>query len=165
MLRAPGATNGSPSSSASSAPGTPSGRYVAQACGSILDSTTNLEWYVGPDKDTSWDDAVSWATSLSTCGTGWRMPTADELKALYDAKQTAGTGYFRDGQHYPAKLDPAFGGIGGGSWVWTGKTQGTQAVGYNFFTNGPAPMAKDGAAPGGLPRFTTRAFAVRGTPP
>jgi serine/threonine-protein kinase len=139
------------------------GRYSRRQCGSIHDSASDLEWFVGPDRNTSWDEASAWTGSLAACGGGWRMPSVEELRSLYDPRHTAGTGYARDGQHYPAKLDPLFADIGGGSWVWSdGALLNAQAVAYNFFTNGPAPIPRDGSAPGGLPRFTTRAFAVRG---
>lgn len=42
----------------------------------------DLEWMVGPDSNTSWDAAVRWVESL---GDRWRMPTPDELRALYDS--------------------------------------------------------------------------------
>jgi hypothetical protein len=49
----------------------------------ITDSATGLEWYVGPDRDTDWHQAKSWTQSLTAAGSGWRMPTIPELKALY----------------------------------------------------------------------------------
>jgi serine/threonine protein kinase len=140
-----------------------SGHYTRRPCGSIHDASSDLEWFVGPDRNTSWDEASAWTAALTACGAGWRMPTVEELRTLYDPRHTAGTGYVRDGRSFPARLDPLFASIGGGSWVWSGGAlMNAQAVAYNFFTGGPAPMARDGSAPGGLPRFTTRAFAVRG---
>jgi Protein of unknown function (DUF1566) len=51
--------------------------------GIVSDSKTGLEWKVGPDKDTNWDQARAWVNNLNLDGGGWRMPTLDELKGLY----------------------------------------------------------------------------------
>lgn len=59
------------------------GVYVAYANGIVRDTNTGLEWKVGPDKDTIWDEAKSWVQSLNLDGGGWRMPTIDELEGLY----------------------------------------------------------------------------------
>jgi eukaryotic-like serine/threonine-protein kinase len=138
-------------------------RYSRVACGSIADTKTGLEWFVGPDRNTPWGEAWTWAPALAACNGGWRMPTIDELNTLFDPEHTAGTGYLRNGQRFPARLHPLFAEIGAGSWVWTNSTHGNaEALAYNFFTNGPVPIARDGSASGGLPHFTPRAFAVRG---
>jgi hypothetical protein len=42
-----------------------------------------LQWYEGPDRETTWDQANDWVSSLSVGGSGWRMPTRAELKCLY----------------------------------------------------------------------------------
>jgi len=57
--------------------------YLACANGIVKDTSTGLEWKVGPDRDTNWEEARSWAESLNLDGGGWRMPTADELERLY----------------------------------------------------------------------------------
>jgi len=49
----------------------------------ITDSATGLEWYVGPDRDTTWNQAKGWTEGLSAAGGGWRMPSIHELKALF----------------------------------------------------------------------------------
>jgi len=59
------------------------GVYIAYANGIVRDTNTGLEWKVGPDKDTDWNEARSWVQSLKLNGGGWRMPTMDELKGLY----------------------------------------------------------------------------------
>ena len=58
-------------------------RFTASSNGVITDSRTGLEWYVGPDKNITWDQARSWVTALTVGGGGWRMPTRAELKGLY----------------------------------------------------------------------------------
>jgi serine/threonine protein kinase len=136
--------------------------YVRALCGSIDDSASGLEWFIGQDQNTSWEEASTWTAALTVCGGGWRMPSAEELNTLYDPRHTAGRGYDRDGKHFPAKLDPIFADIGGGSSVWSNaQPVNKQAVAYEFFAGGTATIPQDGTTPG-LPQFTTRAFAVRG---
>jgi len=50
--------------------------------GVIRDTETNLKWVVGPDVNTSFNEAQDWIESL---GEDWRLPTLDELHSLYDA--------------------------------------------------------------------------------
>lgn len=63
--------------------------YVKYQNGIVYDQRTNLEWIVGIDKDTHWNEAKSWAESLILDGGGWRMPTKKEVKKLY--KKGAGS--------------------------------------------------------------------------
>jgi hypothetical protein len=60
------------------------GTYIAYANGIVKDTKTGLEWKVGPDRDTDWNEARSWVQSLNLDGGGWRMPTMDELEGLYN---------------------------------------------------------------------------------
>lgn len=59
------------------------GRYVAYGIGVICDCYTKLEWVVGPDRDTSWDEALSWVESLNSGGGMWAMPSLELLRGLY----------------------------------------------------------------------------------
>ena len=61
----------------------PHERFVKSNTGVIQDRQLGLEWIVGPKKDTTWDEAKSWVESLTVDGDGWRMPTRDELRGLY----------------------------------------------------------------------------------
>lgn len=61
------------------------GRLTTDSYGIIHDSATGLEWFVGPDVDTSWYAAVEWIDDLELDGGGWRLPTADEARSLFDA--------------------------------------------------------------------------------
>jgi hypothetical protein len=63
-------------------------RYEKYASGIVKDNKTGLEWYAGPNFDTTWYDAKCWVASLDVDGGGWRMPTREELRSLH----TAGTG-------------------------------------------------------------------------
>lgn len=59
-----------------------SDRYVKDLDDIITDTEAGIQWQVGPDRDTSWNAAEEWVNSL---GDDWRMPTRDELRALYDS--------------------------------------------------------------------------------
>ncbi len=59
------------------------GRFSADDKRVVIDKKTDLEWFVGPDRNTTWDEANHWVKNLSVDGGGWRMPTRDELKNLY----------------------------------------------------------------------------------
>lgn len=58
-------------------------RFLLTSNGIVCDAKTGLEWKAGPDKDTNWDQACVWVQNLKLDGGGWRMPTLDELKGLY----------------------------------------------------------------------------------
>ena len=95
------------------------GRFVARDDGVVADTETDLEWFVGPDHDTTWDEARTWIESLAVDGGRWRMPTRDELKSLY-AKGA--------GSHNMSPLLKTTGG-----YVWTGETVGSShAWGFCF---------------------------------
>lgn len=133
-----------------------SGRYEVTSCESIIDRSTGLEWFVGPDKTMTWDAAKEWTESLGSCGGGWRMPTTLQLAKLYTPGKTAGQGFVSGGQHWPAHIDEVFSGIGGGSWVWSKENFRDNAWSFNFNQNYPVNFEKRNPN-----RYSTRAFAVR----
>lgn len=95
------------------------GRFIVDDNGVVTDTKTGLEWFVGPDRNTTWDEAKSWVESLSVDGGGWRMPTRDEVKNLY----TKGAGTHN--------MAPSFKTTGG--FVWTGETMNSShAWGFCF---------------------------------
>lgn len=51
--------------------------------GVLYNKNTALEWIVGPDIPTSYEEASQWAKNLSIDGGGWRLPTLYEIKTLY----------------------------------------------------------------------------------
>lgn len=59
------------------------GRYVAYSNGMICDCYTKLEWLVGPDRDTSWDEAHAWVGSLNSGSAMWTLPSLELLRDLY----------------------------------------------------------------------------------
>ena len=85
----------------------------------ITDYQTELEWFVGPDRATSWDEAKQWVAGLKLDGAGWRMPTIEELKGLYE--KGVGT----------RNINPVF--AMNGWWVWTGEAIGSlSALDFEF---------------------------------
>jgi hypothetical protein len=130
-------------------------RYKRTNCGSIVDSSTGLEWFVGPDADITFTAAQSWARNLDACGKQWVVPTTGDLRSLFDKGFVAGTGYFTSGRHWPAHIEPIISAIGQGSWVWaSGEVTGGNAPDFNF-NQGVAVRVPASDFYG-----TTRAFAV-----
>jgi len=87
----------------------------------IFDTKTNLEWLVGPDKDTTLDESKAWVKSL---GGGWRLPTGEELQGLYEAGE--GT----------RNIDPVFEMTGWWVWVWSSVEKGSSRARHFSFYNG-----------------------------
>jgi len=133
--------------------------YRLNECGSITDTRTNLEWFIGPDQNLKWDEAQTWVANLNACQGNWRMPTADELSTLYRPGMTAGTGHIVQSESFPAKMHPVFNAIGGGSWVWAAETSGDEARSFNFNQGFPVWYSKNNIKDG--VELSTRAFAVR----
>ncbi|MCG7853284.1 MAG: caspase family protein [Methanosarcinaceae archaeon] len=82
-------------------------RFIAYANGIVHDTKTGLEWVAGPDRDITWNEAKSWVESLKIDGSGWRMPSVEELVGLY--KEGVGT------RNMTSLLKTT------GWWVYTGK--------------------------------------------
>lgn len=120
-------------------------RFKARDNGIVLDTKQGLEWFVGPDKDTTWDEAKSWVANLSVDGGGWRMPTKEELASLY----MKGTGSHN--------MSPLFKTTGG--FVWTDETvSSSYAWGFCFEIG-------DAFWPRRTHSDTARGFAVRPAKP
>ena len=77
-------------------------------------TTPGLEWIAGPDRDTTWDQARNWIQSLANDGSGWRMPTIQELKTLYQ------------------KGDIFLLSNTTGRWVWSASTKGSFVWLFSF---------------------------------
>ena len=94
-------------------------RFIVDDHGVVTDTKTSLEWFVGPDRDTTWDEAQSWVESLSVDGGSWRMPSREELRNLY--LKGAGT------QNMSRLFKTT------GWYVWTKETMGSShAWGFSF---------------------------------
>jgi len=104
----------------------------------IRDTVTGLEWQVGPDEETTWNEAKAWVDGL---GGDWRMPTRTELQDLWDSGISYGNwGPFENS----------------GYCVWSGEVRDSSSAWYFFFATGTEYW---------LPRSASakvgRAFAVR----
>jgi hypothetical protein len=91
-------------------------RFIADDNGVVTDAKTSLEWFAGPDRDTTWDEAQSWVESLSVDSGGWRMPTREELRNLHS--KGAGT---RNMSRYLKTT---------GWFVWTSETASSPTRSY-----------------------------------
>jgi len=75
----------------------------------VLDTRDGLEWYAGPDRQTSWEQAHAWVMALDAAGGGWRMPSKAELRRLFR---------IADGV---SDITPLL--YNTGFWVWAGATR------------------------------------------
>jgi len=117
------------------------GHYIAYANGIVRDTKTGLDWIAGPDKETDWFEAKQWVENLTVAGGGWRMPTLNELKTLY--QKGLGT----------RNMTPLLKTIGW--WVWSGETKGSSSA--RLF-----PFSSGGRSLGNRDSFAdNRVFAVR----
>jgi hypothetical protein len=87
----------------------------------ITDTVTGLEWYVNPQPDTNWRQARAWAEALTVAGGGWRLPTLQELTAIYQKGASA------------VNLDQRF--HAPGAWAWSGDLHNSwSAWGFAFYS-------------------------------
>lgn len=94
------------------------GNFIAYANGIVYDDKTGLEWYAGPDKDITWNEAYRWVEILNVDGGGWRMPTRKEIKTLY--KRGRGT----------RNMTPLMKNTGW--YVWSGERESNMAWFFGF---------------------------------
>ena len=137
-----------------------SNRFHKSKCQAILDTHSSKGWIIGPNKNMSWYESKNWAVKNKQCGVTWRLPTVKELEALFDHTKKAGTGYCTK-TCFTAKMDPIFGKIGDGSWVWSSDEKNkTTAFFFNFYTGKPVFTDKSGKIPNKTELFAVRAFAI-----
>jgi hypothetical protein len=117
------------------------GQYQKTSEGVVIDTKTGLEWFTGPDIDTTWYKAKAWVESLDVAGGGWRMPTLDELETLY--QKGIGT-------HNRTPLLKTTG------WgAWSGETRGSSlALGFTFVNGRNGSLDRDRT-------YVMRGYAVR----
>ena len=89
--------------------------------GVIDDAELGLQWAPAPDQAMNHYQAEEYARNLTLAGGGWRLPTREEVKSLYDKSQSGGA--------YPMfNLS--------GMWVWTSALDGPSYAWAFFFTIG-----------------------------
>ena len=97
------------------------GRYRVSSEGVIHDPQTGLDWFVGPDKDTTWYEAKKFADNLTVSGGGWRLPSVEELRGIYEKGKGS------------RNMDPLF--KTSGWWVWAddgGESSSSSAPNFSF---------------------------------
>ena len=104
----------------------------------VTDWETDLEWYLHPDIDTTWNKANSLTKDL---GDNWRMPTLDELHSLYEQ----GVGL--------RNIDPIFKMTGW--WVWSDEKNVSSYAKALYFAGGRENLNRRVCSNG------YRCFAVR----
>jgi hypothetical protein len=120
------------------------GRFDKLASGVVRDTKSGLDWYAGPDKDSGWDDVKGWVAGLRVDGGGWRLPTINELKELY--QKGAGS------RNMTPLLETT------GWWVWSGEfNAGVGWVTLDFNGGREVMERRDNS-------IMKRGFAVRQTP-
>jgi outer membrane protein OmpA-like peptidoglycan-associated protein len=99
------------------------GDFIASDDGTVWDQRTNLLWAAKDNgENVSWQDAKDYCDNYNGGGySGWRMPTKDELKGLYDRSIFGNNGF------HLTKLIKLTGGF-----LWTSEIQGSQATVVNF---------------------------------
>ncbi|MBN1904091.1 MAG: DUF1566 domain-containing protein [Deltaproteobacteria bacterium] len=118
-------------------------RFAVSSEGVITDSTTGLEWVVGPDRDPNYSQAIQWVSECNVAGGNWRMPTRSELSTLYQN----GVG--------ERNMDPSFKTTGW--WVWAEPRDSSSAWFFNF------KLGKDSWYSYGYSGYL-RVFGVRSRP-
>ena len=117
------------------------GSLVRESTGVIYDTDTGLEWYPGPDRAMTWQEAHDWVTGLAAMGGRWRMPACEELNALHR---------IGDGVRNLTPLVPHT-----GYWVWAGPSADSSCRWLYGFSYGGEGWSGQAPVDGG------RAIAVR----
>ena len=106
------------------------GRFIAYENGTVLDTRTGLLWAAKDDgKGMDEQDAKAYFKNYRGGGyTDWRMPTVDELEAIYDHRSQNKQGY-----HVTKLIDLT------GEWVWC--SEGPDSVTIFNFKDGSRALA------------------------
>jgi hypothetical protein len=118
-------------------------RFMVSSEGVIADSKTGLEWIVGPDRDANYAQAEQWVANCKVMGGGWRMPTRQELRTIY--QQGVGE----------RNMDSAFKTTG--YYVWAELRDSSSAWDFNFDNGHEYWRDRDNS-------HNTRGFGVRSRP-
>jgi hypothetical protein len=103
--------------------------HYAVASGEVTDNYTCLVWQQsgsGTTANMSWDQAVSYCSSLALNGHSWRLPSLNELASVVDDVPS--------GNVSPAADHAAFPGLASNAWYWTSTpyTAATDKWSLNF---------------------------------
>jgi hypothetical protein len=111
-----------------------SARFEAGSDGTVRDTQTGLVW---TQKDNGADVDFAGAKAFcegSTVGghDDWRLPTIEELQALYDEGVASPPTYLYHGKPYPLRMDPAFQLSAPGVWSSSLRYE-NRGVAWSFF--------------------------------
>ena len=106
------------------------GRFIAYDNGTVLDTQTGLLWAAKDDgKGMNEQNAKAYFENYRAGGyADWRMPTVDELEAIYDHRMQNKQGY-----HVTKLIDIT------GDWVWC--SEGPDSVTIFNFKDGSRALA------------------------
>ncbi len=111
-------------------------RFTDNGDGTVTDTETNLMWAARDNgSDITWDDAMHYCENYTGGGqTGWRMPSIEELRSLYDSGFSQPT---RSGDmHCVSAIDIT------DERVWSSETYGpSYAQDYGFLIGNATPDA------------------------
>ena len=114
-----------------------SGRFEA-VDGTVRDTTTSLTWSQKDNgSDIDFNGAKTFCDNLTLAGhDDWRLPTIEELQALYDEKVASPPTYDFHGKPYPLRLDPAFQLTAPGIWSSSLRYSNVKVAWSFFFSSG-----------------------------
>ena len=97
-------------------PSTGKMRFYISSEDVIIDSLTGMQWIIGPDMDTKFEQGRVWINKCIIGGGRWRMPTCEELRGLYVEG---------------IKIDSVFKTSGSWAWAAPNDTQYVWVFSYN----------------------------------
>jgi hypothetical protein len=114
-----------------------SARFEA-ADGTVRDTTTSLVWSQKDNgADVDYNGAKAFCDGMTLGGhDDWRLPTLEELKALYDEHVASPPTYLYRGKPYPLRMDPAFQLTAPGIWSSSMRYQNRGVAWTLFFSSG-----------------------------
>jgi hypothetical protein len=123
------------------------GHYIKYKNGIVYDTKTGLDWVASPKGRLMNDSAKRWVSELTIDGGGWRMPSKDELKSLY--QKGVGT----------RNMTPL---IEANAWrFFSGDSKPWHWKGFNFWSFRPFGFRNFGLHDGTHPGTAFSALAVR----
>ncbi len=87
-------------------------RYFLDGANYIKDESLDCIWCINEDGAMNYSQAQKKETESN------RIPKFKEIVKLYDKNFSAGTGFQKNNQFFPAHMHPIFSAVGEGSWFW-----------------------------------------------
>jgi hypothetical protein len=124
-----------------------SARFQAAADGTVRDATTSRVWAQKDNgADIDFAGAKSYCDGLTLGGhDDWRLPTIEELAALYDEHVASPPTYLYRGKPYPLRMDSAFQLSAPGVWSSSLRYENRGVAWSFFFSSGRQLMTAPNA--------------------